>query len=310
MKNLSLKPSGTPNPLAIAVQHHKSEGQIPTEMTNLWNKIRHTDLVEIENATHWNMNSKRMEIQARHGDILIALGGTEGVTYLANLYHDAGKPVIPLNMALTNANEGAKKLFAMGLNSRDSNQLFRTLSKPTHQWINKINFNNKIAADEKVKSVIDLLEDLEPPRAFAVRLLDPEHPEFKKVDDYFSSVIQPIVEGELGYKLIVVDGQNEFEYARIDEEIFRQLHRSSLVVADITGARPNCFIELGYSLGRGLPTIVTSLAGVERPFDITTISGLFWNTDKTVKERKQAFRAHYKAIRNRPPLVSNLPLIS
>jgi hypothetical protein len=37
-----------------------------------------------------------MEAQACYGDILIALGGGEGegVLFLANLYHDAGKPVI------------------------------------------------------------------------------------------------------------------------------------------------------------------------------------------------------------------------
>ena len=47
--------------------------------------------MKIENAAHWNMNSKRMEAQARSGDILVTLGGTEGVLYLANLYHDAGR---------------------------------------------------------------------------------------------------------------------------------------------------------------------------------------------------------------------------
>ena len=35
-------------------------------------------LVKIENAAHWNMASKRMEAQARFGDILVALGGIGG----------------------------------------------------------------------------------------------------------------------------------------------------------------------------------------------------------------------------------------
>jgi len=35
------------------------------------------------------MNSKRMEAQARWGDILIPVGGSEGALFLANLYHDA-----------------------------------------------------------------------------------------------------------------------------------------------------------------------------------------------------------------------------
>ena len=61
-------------------------------------------------------------------------------------------------------------------------------------------------------------------------------------------------EGELGYQLIVVNGNQAYEHARIDEEIFQKLHHSSVVLADITGMRPNCFIELGYALGRCLPT--------------------------------------------------------
>ena len=59
--NITKRPTGAPNPLAIAVQHHKSEDQIPSEMHQLWDELRGTDLVEIENASHWNMNGKRME---------------------------------------------------------------------------------------------------------------------------------------------------------------------------------------------------------------------------------------------------------
>ena len=308
--NITSRPTGAPNPLAIAVQHHKSEDQIPPEKFNLWDEMRGTDLVEIENASHWNMNGKRMELQEKWGDILIALGGSEGVTYLANLYHDAGKPVVPLNAALTRPSEGARKLFAVGLTSHRASQLFRAQRKTPHQWINQVNFSKRSSIGERADTLFDLLEDLEPPRAFAIRLLNPDHPEFPAVDDFFGSVVQPVVEGEMGYQFTVVDGQQEFEHARIDQEIFAQLHRSSLVVADITGTRPNCFIELGYALGRSLPTIVTSHKGSERPFDITTFGGLSWRTEGSLKERRQAFRDHCNAVRNRPPLVPTEPLIS
>ena len=93
--NLVHRPANAPNPLAVAVQHHKNEEQIPKEFEGLWDDLRNSDLVQIESAAHWNMASKRMEAQARSGDILVALGGGEGVLFLANLYHDAGKPVVP-----------------------------------------------------------------------------------------------------------------------------------------------------------------------------------------------------------------------
>jgi hypothetical protein len=71
-----------------------------------------------------NMASKLMEAQARFGDILVAVGGTEGVMFLANLYHDAGKPVVPLNVALCPEHTGARRLFNFGLNSCQSRRLF------------------------------------------------------------------------------------------------------------------------------------------------------------------------------------------
>jgi hypothetical protein len=113
----------------------------------------------------------------------------------------------------------------------------------------------------------------------------------------------------LGYRLVVIDGEQAFDYPRVDQEIFEKLHRSRVVLADITGGRPNCFLELGYAFGRALPTMVMGRAGTDLPFDITTFSGLLWDDSLSLKERRDAFRTHWQAIRNRPPLVSPEPLI-
>ena len=310
--NLPHRPDGVPGPMVIAVQHHKSEDQIPAEYVDLWDDLRGSlALVQIENAAHWNMASKRMEAQARSGDILIALGGTEGVLFLANLYHDAGKPIVPLNLALCPESTGARRLHNFGLTSHQTRRLFHIAGDgDAHHWLNRIRFPARQATADRVNDLVELLEALEPPRAFAVRLLNQDLGDYAAVQDYFDVVVQPVVEGELGYRLVVVDGRQAYDHARIDEEIFAKLHRSSVVLADITGARPNCFLELGYALGRGLPTMVMAKQGASLPFDITTLSGLHWATTGTAEERRQAFRDHWKAIRNRPPLVPMEPLIS
>lgn len=104
IKNLHLRPPGAPGPLIIAVKHHKNEEQIPEEYIEQWDEYRGTSHIRIESAAHWNMASKRMEIQSRSGDVLITIGGSEGVLFLSNLYHDAGKPVIPLNFNIGSNN--------------------------------------------------------------------------------------------------------------------------------------------------------------------------------------------------------------
>lgn len=308
--NLHRRPSGAPYPLAIAVQHHKTEEQIPPEFQSLWDALRSSDLVKIENAAHWNMGSKRMEVQAKWGEILIALGGSEGVHLLANLYHDAGRPVVPLNLAICAPGTGARRLFEYGLNSCNTSRLFRTAEGlDPHGWINRINFPTRRSVPERVAEIVALLEALERPVAFGVRLLNPEHEDFAAVEEYFETVVKPVIEQELGYKLTVIDSKHPHDLPRIDQEIFAKLHRSSIVVADITGSRPNCFIELGYAFGRGLPTMVLARKDTKRPFDIETFGGLNWDSKASTDERRRQLSEHWNAIKNRPPLVPVEPLI-
>jgi hypothetical protein len=309
-KNLHLRHADSTNPLVVAVKHHKNEDQIPEQFDELWSALRSSALVQIESAAHWNMNSKRMEAQARHGDILVALGGSEGVLFLANLYHDAGKPVIPLNLRLTHANTGALRLFEYGLSGGNAQRLFQTEGGTApHSWLNRIEIPSRKSVADSARDLMDLMEALIPPKAFVIRLLNPDHVDYKDVQDFFDIVVKPVIEDELGYRLMVVDGNQAFEYSRIDQEIFAKLHRSSVVLADITGLRPNCFLELGYALGRGLPTMVLARAGTEHPFDIYSLSGHHWKITGSVEDRRREFRNHWNAIQSRPPLVPTEPLI-
>lgn len=309
--NVFHRPKDVPGPMAVAVQHHKTEQQIPEEYRAIWQKLRGSDLVRIDNASFWNMNSKRMEIQAHWGDVLIPIGGTEGVQFLANLYHDAGKHIVPINLPVTGEGTGARKLFAFGLSRTNSKHLLRTSAGEVdpHGWINRINFTSATSVADMVRQVIGLIEALEAPRAFAVRLLNPEHADFKDVQDFFDIVVKPVIEQEFGYRLVIVDGVQMVEQSRIDADIFAKLHRSRAVVADLTGDRPNCFLELGYALGRGLPTIVTAKHGSKPPFDLATFAGFHWKTTGTVEERRTAFREHWASVLNRPPFVDTEPLI-
>lgn len=231
--------------------------------------------------------------------------------FLANLYHGAGKPIVPLNLPLCPEDTGARRLYNFELTSYQTRRLFQIAGDgDAHHWLNRIRFPARQVTADRVTNLVELLESLEPPRAFAVRMLNSDLPEYAAVRDFFDTVVQPVIEGELGYRLVVVDGRQAFDHARIDEEIFAKLHRSSVVLADLTGARSNCFLELGYALGRGLPTMVMAQEGTSLPFDITTLSGLHWSTKGSAEDRRRAFRDHWKAIRYRPPLVPAEPLIS
>src|SRR6185437_5855503 len=191
----------------------------------------------------------------------------------------------------------------------NTDRFFRVTTSNAHTWMNRINWSTAKSTDQRVASMVDLLEALEHPHAFVVRLMNPRHSDYPDVETFFNEVVRPIMENELGYKLVVVDGAQEFEYARMDQEIFEKLHRSSFVLADITGARPNCFIELGYALGRRLPTMLTVKEGSAHPFDIYSVAGLHWKTTGALEERKEAFPIPWEAIKNRFTLVPTDPLV-
>src|SRR5207249_3232184 len=139
----------------------------------------------------------------------------------------------------------------------------------------RINFAPRHETAHRVQAVMDLLRALERPTVFAVRLLSKKHEKYSSVEDYFEGVVTPVVES-LGYKLVVVDGKQSSEESIINLEIFAKLHRSKVVVADITGERPNNFIELGYALGCGHQVMVTAEEGTDNPFDIEPVPTHFW----------------------------------
>jgi len=98
--------------------------------------------------------------------------------------------------------------------------------------MNRINFAARTPTADQVKDH-DLLEMLEPPPASSFGF-SPEsrgfHRTFRRS---FDTVVQPIVEGELGYRMVVVDGSKSSS-TLYGSEIFAKLHRSRVVLADIT----------------------------------------------------------------------------
>lgn len=309
-ENMHLRPHGAPTPVAIAVKHHKNEEQIPAEYQDLWDEFSNSDSVRTESAAHWNMNSKRMEAQAKHGDMLVTLGGGEGILFLANAYHDQGKPVVPVDFKISVPGSGTHRLIEYGQTGNNAARFFKTTDGNTPlTWLGRVTPSSRKEPQQIADRVSELLGVLVPPVAFAVRLLNPQLPDYDDVQTYFDTVVKPVIEEEYGYSLVVIDGVQAVEHSRIDQAIFARLHRSRLVIADLTGLRPNCFIELGYALGRTVQTIVTAREGTETPFDVMSYAAHHWKKSGNVEERRREFRTHLESVKSRPPLVAEEPLI-
>jgi nucleoside 2-deoxyribosyltransferase len=159
------------------------------------------------------------------------------------------------------------------------------------------------AADREVvaDAVMRLLAAVDAPHAFYVRLLNSKVEEFSSVEHYFRSVVDPIVE-KLGYRRLEM-GAERTEHAFMNVEIFERLHYSDLVIVDVTGLRLNCFVELGYALGRGNSVIVMAQQGTVLPFDQSAIPTHFWSLESCIESNKRLLLEFIERNLDRPPIV-------
>jgi hypothetical protein len=255
-------------------------------------------------STGWSGGAFRRERQAELGDVLIALGGGEGVEHLARAYASKGKPVIPLDISLgasyRDGSGGAARLFGSALVR--PNDFFRVpASRGAELLDNTRTRNGSRPVMQVVDAILRLISELESPAVFYVRLLNPGLSEFSAVESYFRNTVDPLVE-ELGYKPEQM-GRGPSEHMWMNQAIFDRLHHSSVVVADLTGLRPNCFMELGYALGNRQRTILTAMEGTDFPFDAYALEACPWKASESDADRIASLREYWARNINKPRLV-------
>jgi hypothetical protein len=124
---------------------------------------------------------------------------------------------------------------------------------------------------------------------------------FDLVEDFFRNVVDPVVV-EFGLEPLDM-GTSVTEHAFINVAVFDNLHYGTVVIADVTAERPNCYIELGYALGQATRVIASAEDGTKLPFDQDAIRCHFWSPSLPVDERRQAFREFWQKNIDRPPLI-------
>jgi hypothetical protein len=300
------RPSGIPGRLITAVGTQKTFEKIPQNRLETYTALRSAksmNVVFIEPG--WGSGAVRRARQAQLGDILIGISGGEGVEHLAQEFAHRGKHVIPLDLDLgascTDGSGGAARLFGEALHA--PNLFFRVASDQSGtELLDRTRTRNGVVPHNQVAdAIIDLLERLVPPHVFYVRLLNKDLPDYPSVEDFFRNIIDPTVT-DLGFEPLQM-GIGPNEYAWMNQAIFDSLHHSEVALVDLTGVRPNCFMELGYALGNTQRVIVTARKGTEVPFDPSCLETYLWDPTETVAKSRQDFREHWTRNINMPPLV-------
>ena len=224
---------------------------------------------------------------------------------LAKLYLDEGKRVVPIRCDIgaisADGNGGGSYLHDRALSETGAFFELRDGVGSATGRLAAVQIGPASEPASVAEAVASLITDLKPPRAFYVRLLAPDLDEFGPVEAFFRQVVDPVVIAK-GFTPHEV-GRDRPLAAFMNVEIFEGLHRASLVVADLTGVRPNCTMELGYALARRRRVVISAMQGTQLPFDPDKLPTYFWSVEETSAARKDAFRGWLERHLDMPPLV-------
>ncbi len=102
------------------------------------------------------------------------------------------------------------------------------------------------------------------------------------VDQNYEMVIEPILKA---HQFDVERADDLASAGPANEEISKAILKSKLIVADLTGERPNCYYEAGYAHALGKPVIILAQTGTTRHFNFPGIAWHYWNSSEDLKPK-------------------------
>lgn len=272
------------------ISSEKSESQIPNNRKELWHNITGNGIISLNRIKPgWNAGAIKRQKQEEFSDALLILGGGEGIEHSAYLHVLHGKPVLALDIPIGSSYKdglGGSPLINRKSIS-DPDKFFPRIENTVGTKLVHLNFENwkNSPIDEYAYKVLDFLEFVIKPQVFYIRLLNKKMEEYNSVEKFFRNVVDPIVKN-LRYSIVEMDTsyvKNPF----LNVEIFREIHNSSVIIADLSGLRPNCFVEMGYSFGLNKKVLLTAMNGTILPFDSNQIPCFFWSKKMSKKQQEE-----------------------
>lgn len=296
---------------AKIVSSEKAEAQIPENRKEIWHELISKGIVSLKRINPgWNAGAFKRQEQEKLSDALIILGGGEGVEHLASMYISHGKQVLPLDIPIGSSHGdglgGALLLSRLAITN--PHKFIPRIDEDTSSKLASLSYERwKKSPEEYANYIFNFLEKIIKPQVFYVRLLNKNEEEYPQVEDFFRNVVDPIIQ-EFQYSIEDM-GISKVKSAFLNVEIFKELHKSSIIVADVTSLRPNCFIEMGYAFGQNKKVIPTAKKGTKLPFDQSAIPCHFWDPSLSIEKQKESFLEFWDKNIDRPQLVSDVDIL-
>ena len=98
----------------------------------------------------------------------------------------------------------------------------------------------------------------------------------------YTAVVKPVVK-KFGLTCIRVDEIPDS--GKISDQILEAIAESKYVIADLSGARPNCYYEAGFAHALGKEMILTIRDGESAHFDLQGHRFIQWKTESDYKKQ-------------------------
>jgi hypothetical protein len=105
------------------------------------------------------------------------------------------------------------------------------------------------------------------------------------LDSAFEGVIVPLFEKK-GYSVIRVDQIQDS--GKITDQMLDFISESKIILADLTGSRPNCYYETGFAHALGKEIILTCKKDEKIHFDLAGYRFITWETEKDFRDQLES----------------------
>jgi hypothetical protein len=211
----------------------------------------------------------------QEADAVIIVGGREGTHYAASWARLAGKPLLPVATFGGAAVEIYKDELAIF-----DRRYAATIPLDEYQLLNRILPHESDAAVEAhAIEVLKLAERAILSSEVFVVMPFEDRGHLRDAYNTFRRVCK-----EKNFTAMKVDHHLD-GHERIAPAIFSKIKQSAFVIAELSGARPNVYYELGYARALGKAVIQTAYQGTKLPFDVFDVPTHFWDS-QDVLERK------------------------
>jgi len=113
----------------------------------------------------------------------------------------------------------------------------------------------------------------------------------EELDSMYEGVIKPLGR-EIGFDVLRIDEVQDS--GNITDQVLEAIASSALIIADLSGERPNTYYEAGYAHALGKEIIFTIRQGDEIHFDLAGYRFVQWRTENDLRQkllrRLEAFR--------------------